>query len=64
MRAKSERVERELKGKFPPFFAYFLFSMGLFIYFFFPLYLRRRRCHEKALETEVQKRECKSGSQK
>jgi hypothetical protein len=43
--AKSERAERELEGKLPPFSAFFSFSMvffSLFSFLFF--YLKRKRC--------------------
>ncbi len=53
MRPKKERVERELKGKLPPFFTFLFFSMVFFslVYFLF-FYLRRKRCQEKAFERE------------
>jgi hypothetical protein len=58
--AKSEKVEQELKGKLPPFSAFFFFSMVLFLFFC----LRIRRCQEKTFETEGQKWEGRSGNQK
>jgi hypothetical protein len=49
---KSEKVERELEGKLPPFFAFLFFSMVVFSLFCFVLFcLRRARCQEKTFET-------------
>jgi hypothetical protein len=46
--AKNEKAEREFEGKLPPFFAFLFFYMVSFLFFC----LRRRRCQEKAFETE------------
>jgi hypothetical protein len=63
--AKSERVEQELKGKLLAFIAFFYFFMVFFSLFFFLFFcLKRRRCQKKAFETEGQKWEGISGTQK
>jgi hypothetical protein len=41
--AKSERAERELKGKFPPFFAIFFLFYGFFSLFFFSFLLLEKK---------------------
>jgi hypothetical protein len=60
---KSERAKPELEGKLLPFFAFF-FNLWFFFFFFFFFCLKRKRCQEKAFETEGQKWEGRSGSQK
>jgi hypothetical protein len=60
-KAKSERAKQKLEIKLPPFFTFFFLLYGFFSLFFC---LRKRRCQEKMLETEGQKREGRSRSQK
>jgi hypothetical protein len=59
-RVKNVRVERELEGKLPPFSTFFFSSMIFFLF----LYLRRKRCWEKAFEIEGQKWEGRSKNKK